>query len=223
MSGGALATAGALATMSIAYRLGGLTSFLLGKTVEAAAGQAFELTLGSVEPGYETIYKHSIQYSLMEMDVEAKVSAVRSLVRSLQTEHLASNKVRNNDEDYVTVAVNNLNDIMAKLLDTLNRVYGELDSHALKWFNTWRKPYVFEDLDVLRAQCKAFDKRLDMLTKCLAIEMSIQQHRAFDSHSGELSKLAFHAQNETTKYSEERTTIKNTTESIFFKDDAVVL
>ena len=170
MSGGALATAGALATMTAAYRLGGLTSFLLGKTVEAAAGQAFDLTVSTMEPGYQTIYKHSIQYALMEMDVEAKVAAVRSLVRSI--EH--SRRVEaygEEDEDYVLVAAESLNEIMDKLMATLHRIYDALDEHAQKWFNSWRKPYVFEDLDLLRAQCKVFDKRLDTLTKCLSIHL----------------------------------------------------
>lgn len=171
MSGGALATAGALATMTAAYRLGGLTSFLLGKTVEAAAGQAFELTIGTMEPGYQTIYKHSIQYTLMEMDVEAKVAAVRSLVRSIEHSRRESGELVENEEDFVLVAAESLNEIMDKLMATLHRIYDALDDHAQKWFNSWRKPYVFEDLELLRAQCKVFDKRLDTLTKCLSIHL----------------------------------------------------
>lgn len=226
MSGGALATAGALAaTMTAAYRLGGVTSFLLGKTMEAAAGQAFELTVGTLDSGYQIVSKHSIQYILMELDVEAKVSSVRSLVRSIEHSRLEENSSETGEEDFVLVAADSLKEIMEKLVETLHRIYSELDSHAQKWFNSWRKPLVFDDLELLRAQCRVFDKRLDTLTKCLAIHLPQRESESLqtpETSAGELAEFSFYSGVESRPI-EDRTTNITPMETLFYKDDAVVL
>mmetsp|Transcript_15132 Transcript_15132/g.18705 ORF Transcript_15132/g.18705 Transcript_15132/m.18705 type:complete len:242 (+) Transcript_15132:330-1055(+) len=230
-------TAGGLTAISVAYQVGSLTTVLLGKAVEGMTQTAVTTAFVGRDHGdkiLETIRRHSVQYMLMELDVEAKVSCARSLVNNIRT-------VREDgsySSDYVEVCLKNVSQICDELIKVLHRIYNELDAHRLRWFSSWRSPDVDEDLVLIRTMCKVFDSRLDTLVKCLGVDSAVLANGE-SSESGnnrklgvskQLSQLGFFKGPPKDMHKYERENTSTTTEAastettfIFSDSDAVLL
>mmetsp|Transcript_11722 Transcript_11722/g.13480 ORF Transcript_11722/g.13480 Transcript_11722/m.13480 type:complete len:234 (-) Transcript_11722:161-862(-) len=218
-------TRSGLTAVQLAYQVGALTTTLLGKAVEGVTTTAITAVLNGrdKDESLETIRKHSVQYILMELDVEAKVSCAKTLVKSI---HSAREQRGNYDSEYVEVCAKNVVQVSDELLKVLHRIYNELDAHRLRWFSTWRSPNVDEDIVLLQTMCKVFDTRLDTLVKCLGVPANAVANGEKDANSNtsqRLSDLGFFKPptKDMSKYElEETSRITNevSTETLVFSD-----
>lgn len=223
-------TASSLATISVAYKLGSITTVLLGKAVEGMTQTAISTVLSGkdADDTVEAIRRHSIQYMLMELDVEEKVSCTRALVANIRTQR--ENEMGPPEEgDYVEVCLKGVTKIMDEQIKVLHRIYNELDEHRLRWFSNWRSPAVEEDMVLLRTMCKVFDSRLDTLVKCLGVSTSAvacgEEERQKNPTAERLSQLGFFKGPPTDmkKYETENTTKEIvSTENMIFSDSVLL-
>lgn len=221
----ALLTATGLGAVSLAYKAGGMTTVILGNAVEGLTRSAL-LSLMSTKDAddtLQTIRRHSVQYMLMELDVEAKVSCTRTLVANLRAHR---ENTEYDDNDYVEVCLKSVSDIMDELLKVLHRIYNELDEHRLRWFSGWRSPQVDEDMVLLRTMCKVFDSRLDTLVKCLGVSSHYLANGEENEASSQLAQIGFFKGPPTdmNKYETETTNKEAvSTENLSFFSDSVLL
>jgi len=166
--------------VSLAYQL---TRVMLYRAVEVAANTAISL-LNSGDA--ESVGK--VQFILMELDIETKLKTVRSLLDSVETENYE-------ESEFVQLCVQNVHDIMDSIGITLTRIQNSMDAHAKLWFSKYRSLNVVDDLELLKAQCKMFDKRLETLVQCLAVpsnrngsvvaQHSLIKHKIFRENNDE--------------------------------------
>mmetsp|Transcript_22017 Transcript_22017/g.43270 ORF Transcript_22017/g.43270 Transcript_22017/m.43270 type:complete len:256 (+) Transcript_22017:763-1530(+) len=168
-------------SVSLAYQL---TRVMLYKAVEAAANTAIML----LAKNSESVGR--VQFILMELDVEAKFKTVRSLLEAVEDDDVEL--AESTSKDFIQVCVNNVRDIMETISITLTRIQNSMDAHAKMWFNAWRKLDVVDDLELLKAQCRMFDKRLETLIQCLSVpSRSGHEERAAHAQHGLMNQLIF--------------------------------
>mmetsp|Transcript_3493 Transcript_3493/g.5045 ORF Transcript_3493/g.5045 Transcript_3493/m.5045 type:complete len:252 (-) Transcript_3493:35-790(-) len=153
---GAIVTVASVSAMGVSFAYQ-LTRVMLYKAVEGAANSI--LTSPKQSPG-------RVQFILMELDVEAKFKTVKSLLESIENGDVESDE---GSYEFVKVCVGNVRDVMETIMITLTRIQDNMDEHARMWFNTWRPLDVTDDLELLKAQCRMFDKRVETLIQCLSI------------------------------------------------------
>lgn len=147
---------------SVAWNIG---SMMLYKAAEVSLNTAIGLLKGQADSVGE------VQYILMELDIEAKFKTVRSLLYSVE-EGLVEVPAKN--KDFVSICVGNVKEAMSTISATLERVQNKMDKHAQQWFSRYRSFDVVEDLHLLKAQCRMFDKRLEVLVQCLSVPLRQQ-------------------------------------------------
>jgi len=134
-----------------------VTKFIMYKAAEVAATTVFfnkKDTIGNM------------QFILMELDVEAKIKSVRSLLASIQAEALNENGGK---KSVVNVCVQNIEEAMDAITATLIRIQNNMDSYIHQWFSSYRPSTFAEDLLLLKAQIMVFDKRIETLIQCMAV------------------------------------------------------
>lgn len=177
-------------SVSLAYQL---TRVMIYKVVEGAANACITILAKTSEsPG-------RVQFILMELDVEAKFKTVRSLLQSVEGEEL---DLPETSKDFVHVCVNNVRDVMATVSITLTRIQNTMDAHAQMWFNGWRRLDVVDDLELLKAQCRMFDKRLETLIQCLSVPSKARPEATIAAQNGLVSQLIY-GESETEEIAEE--------------------
>jgi len=185
-----IGTAGTLATVtamgssgiSVAYQL---TSLLMYKVAEGAVNTAIKL----MASGGDGDTPGKVQFTLMELDVEAKFKAVRSLMYAIRSDEV---NLRSNSKTFINVCINNVEQVMQDVVVTLTRIQNEMDDHAQMWFNNWRRLNVIDDLESLKALCRVFDKRLDTLIQCLSVPFMDEHSNTLllpEKHSAENLKV----------------------------------
>jgi hypothetical protein len=127
-----------------------------------------------------------VQFILMELDVEAKFKSVRSLLVALQTDEV---ELAAASKDFIEVCVANVREAMDCISVTLVRIQNEMDNHAGQWFSSWRSFDVVDDLQLLKAQSRMFDKRLETLINCLSVP-----HRARSGTDAAAAQQGLYAQ-----------------------------
>ncbi|GBG31620.1 Hypothetical Protein FCC1311_078452 [Hondaea fermentalgiana] len=168
-------------SVSLAYQL---TRVMLYKAVEAAANTAIAL----LAKNHESVGR--VQFILMELDVEAKFKTVRSLLEAVESDEVEL--AGSTSEDFIHVCVSNVRDVMETITITLTRIQNSMDAHAKMWFNAWRKLDVVDDLELLKAQCRMFDKRLETLIQCLSVpSKGSHEERTAHAQHGLINQLIF--------------------------------
>eukprot|EP00514_Thraustochytrium_sp_LLF1b_P003410 CAMPEP_0184522518 /NCGR_PEP_ID=MMETSP0198_2-20121128/8323_1 /TAXON_ID=1112570 /ORGANISM="Thraustochytrium sp., Strain LLF1b" /LENGTH=232 /DNA_ID=CAMNT_0026913347 /DNA_START=335 /DNA_END=1033 /DNA_ORIENTATION=+ len=142
---------------SVTYQL---TRLMLYKAAEVGAGAA----LNMITRSSDSVGK--VQFILMELDIEAKFKSVRSLLVAIEESDVA---VEHNSKDFIMVCVNNVREAMDRISATLRKIQDSTDKHANQWFKNYRSFDVVDELHLLKAQCRQFDKRLETLVQCLSV------------------------------------------------------
>eukprot|EP00924_Labyrinthula_sp_SR-Ha-C_P013528 snap_masked-scaffold_5-processed-gene-5.29-mRNA-1 protein AED:1.00 eAED:1.00 QI:0/-1/0/0/-1/1/1/0/240 len=188
------------ATAGVAYKLTSVIGVVIGKALEAAAEKAIYNFAHGDEPTptnsvtnfytvkqFNSLVKtHSLQFILMEMDVEAKVKFARSLIESIREiktgKNLDKYAIRSSDditernkisglEQFQSVneiAVSNLEEVCNKMLENLHEnVYKKIDEQQQSYFASFKKLDVAEDMIKLQSQLKVYESRLDSVLKWL--------------------------------------------------------
>lgn len=157
-----------------------LTKLMLYKAAEVGANAAIML----IAQRGDSVGK--VQFILMELDVEAKFKSVRSLLVALQTDEV---ELAAASKDFIEVCVANVREAMDCISETLVRIQNEMDNHAGQWFSSWRSFDVVDDLQLLKAQSRMFDKRLETLINCLSVP-----HRARSGTDAAAAQQGLYAQ-----------------------------
>lgn len=187
-STGVLSAFAALASASsMAYQF---ASLMIYKAAEVGANTAIAIIQKRSGTVAETIGE--VQFILTELDIEAKFKTVRSLLTSIQDSCTPASET---EKDFVKVCVTNVEDAIDLVSATLLRIQNAMDEHARLWFNTYRTLNVVDDLNLLKAQCRMFDKRLEVLMQCLTVpaktEASTPLYKELDMVDQKIFNSAF--------------------------------
>ena len=111
----------------------------------------------------DTVYqKHPELISILEdLDIKATLSVIEALLEDLP-ENYKKNKP-------LHTCIHNVNEVVEKIQELLKKINEEVEYHQTKYFNYWRTPGYYIDMESLKRLKPILDKRMKLLINILKV------------------------------------------------------